>query len=288
MSLVSTVLTLMLAAPLPQVAAQSNPAAPSPTFDQAAVPNPGNTTALVPQQLRRAAPPPANASADQLEVGGDSLREQKAYIDSLDYYRAAMKKADSAVLHDKAGIDYLEMMHADDARREFERAIKMDKHYAEAYNNLGVIAYMRKKYGKAIKLYKKAIEVRDSSASFHSNLGTAFFAQKHFENAISEYARALQLDPDIFERLSRSGVSLHLASAEDRGHYDYVIAKMYAGVNNSERCLEYLRKAMEEGYPQINDVYKDDAFNAIRKDPRFVSMMAQKPVGIPEPNSPNP
>jgi len=215
---------------------------------------------------------------------GDSLREQKAYADSLDYYRAAMKKSDSAVLHDKAGIADLELLHHDDARREFERATKMDKHYAEAFNNLGVIAYIHKKYGRAIKYYKKAIELRDSSASFYSNLGTAYFAEKHFEDAIGEYARALQLDPDIFERHQRAGVSLHLATAEDRAHYDYVLAKMYAGVNNAERCLLYLRKAMEEGYPQIGDVFKDNAFDRIRKDPRFVSLMSQRPVAIPEPN----
>ena len=279
-SVSALLLAVALAAPFPQASSSS-----SPTLDQQpSNPNPGNTTALVPQQLRKAQPPPANASADQLEAMGDSLREQKAYADSLDYYRAAMKKSDSAVLHDKAGIAELELLHHDDARREFERATKMDKHYAEAFNNLGVIAYIHKKYGRAIKYYKKAIELRDSSASFYSNLGTAYFAEKHFEDAIGEYARALQLDPDIFERHQRAGVSLHLATAEDRAHYDYVLAKMYAGVNNAERCLLYLRKAMEEGYPQIGDVFKDNAFDRIRKDPRFVSLMSQRPVAIPEPN----
>ena len=272
MFLVSSVLLLALAAPFPQTSSSSSTA-----LDQrGSNPNSGNTTALVPQQLRKAQPPPANASADQLEEMGDSLREQKAYADSLDYYRAAIKKADSAVLHDKAGIAELELLHHDDARREFERATKIDKFYAEAFNNLGVIAYIHKKYGKAIKYYKKAITLRDSSASFHSNLGTAYFAEKHFENAIAEYAHALQLDPDIFERHLRSGVSLHLASANDRAHYDYVLAKMYAGVNNAERCLLYLRKALEEGYRGIKDVYKEREFERIRKDPRFVALMNSK------------
>ena len=112
-SSVSTLLlAVALAAPFPQASSSS-----SPTLDQQpSNPNSGNTTALVPQQLRKAQPPPANASADQLEAMGDSLREQKAYADSLDYYRAAMKKSDSAVLHDKAGIAELELLHHDDAR----------------------------------------------------------------------------------------------------------------------------------------------------------------------------
>ncbi|HEV2112525.1 MAG TPA: tetratricopeptide repeat protein [Terriglobales bacterium] len=285
MSLVSTVVVLMLAAPLPQVASQSKPAS-SPAFEQASA-NPGNTTAIVPQQLRRAAPPPTNASAEQLESIGDSLRGENLFADALDYYRAAMKKADSPVLHDKAGIAELQMVRHEEARREFERAIKMDKHYAEAYNNLGVIAYFHKKYGKANKLYKKAIELRDENASFHSNYGAALFAEKAYEKAFNEYSRALRLDPEIFDHTSRTGVIMRPASVADRAHYDYVIAKIYASQGNPDRCLLYLRKAMEDGYSQINDVYKDGSFIAIRKDPRFVSLMAQRPVSIPDTNPPN-
>src|SRR5438270_12631499 len=67
-------------------------------------PSDGSTTAVVPQQLRRAEPPSKNASAAELEEAGDQLRVQNAYADAIDYYRAAMSKADSAVLHNKAGI----------------------------------------------------------------------------------------------------------------------------------------------------------------------------------------
>lgn len=280
MSLVSTVAVLMFLAPLPQVASQSTSPS-SPSFEEIAA-APGNTTAMVPQQLRRAAPPPPNASAEELERQGDALRAENLFADSLDYYRAAMKKADSPVLHDKAGIAELQMMRHEEARREFERAIKMDKQYAEAYNNLGVIAYFHKKYGKANKLYKKAIEIREENASFHSNYGAALFAEKEYDRAFKEYSRALHIDPEIFDHTSRTGVVMRPASIADRAHYDYVIAKIYASQGDPDRCLLYLRKAMEDGYTQINDVYKDDSFSAIRKDPRFVSLMAQRPVSIPE------
>ena len=122
----------------------------------------------------------------------------------------------------------------------------------------------------------KAIRLRETSASFHSNLGTALFAEKEYEAAMSEYARALQLDPDIFERRSRGGVSLHMVNPDEIGRYDYVIAKMYATAGNPDRCLLYLRKALEEGYSGIKDVYKEREFERIRKDPRFVALMNSK------------
>ena len=187
-----------------------------------------------------------------------------------------MAKADSAALHNKIGISYLGLLRHDEARKEFKRSIKIDRNYAEPYNNLGVIDYVHHNYGSAVKQYHKAIRLRETSASFHSNLGTALFAEKEYDEAMSEYARALQLDPDIFERRSRGGVSLHMVNPDEIGRYDYVIAKMYATAGNPERCLLYLRKALEEGYRGIKDVYKEREFERIRKDPRFVALMNSK------------
>jgi len=235
-----------------------------------------STTAVVPQQIRRAEPPSKDASAADLEESGDQLRAQNDYADAIDYYRVAMSKADSAALHNKVGIAYLGLLRHDEARKEFKRSIKMDRNYAEPYNNLGVIDYVHHNYGSAIKQYHKAIRLHDTSASFHSNLGTALFAEKDYDAAMSEYARALQLDPDVFERRSRGGVSLHMVNPDEIGRYDYVIAKMYATAGNPERCLLYLRKALEEGYRGIKDVYKEREFERIRKDPRFVALMNSK------------
>src|SRR5438552_4761217 len=74
-----------------------------------------STTAVVPQQIRRAEAPSKNASAAELEESGDQLRAQNAFADAIDYYRAAMEKADSAALHNKIGIAYLQQMRRDDA-----------------------------------------------------------------------------------------------------------------------------------------------------------------------------
>ena len=64
--------------------------------------------------------------------------------------------------------------------------------------------------------------------------------------------------------------------------HDYVLAKLYAKIGSAERSLEYLRKALEEGYKNVNDVYKDPEFAMLRKDTRFTALMAAKPQSIPE------
>lgn len=231
--------------------------------------------------MRRAEPPLPGASAADLEKQADDLRADKSYLDALDYYRAAIQKQPkSATLYNKVGITELMIRRNKEARKDFERALKLDKNYADAYNNLGVAYYAEKNPGKAIKLYKKAIDLHADVAPYHNNLGAAYFQKRDFERAVASYSEAMRLDPDIFERTSRAGVLAQLPSPDDRAHYDYVLAKLFAKMGIADRSLEYLRKAMEEGYKQIGNVYKDAEFTELRKDPRFTELMASKPAAI--------
>jgi tetratricopeptide (TPR) repeat protein len=207
-----------------------------------------------------------------LERQGDDLRGQKAFLDSIDYYRAGMKKGDSAALHNKAGISYLQLQRANEARKEFQRAIQLDKSYAEPYNNLGALDYNRGHFGQAVKEYKRALQLNEENAAFHSNLATAYFAEKDWARAIKEYTRAKELDPTIFDRQASGGVSIKLISSTDLGHFHYMMAQITCKQGDRERCRTYLSKANEEGYP-IRDALRDDQFAGLRKDPEFVSFV---------------
>ncbi len=233
--------------------------------------------------MQRAEPPSPTASAEELERRGDELRAEKSYFDALDYYQAALaKKPNNPQIYNKAGIALLQTQHYREAGKNFARAIRGDHEYADAYNNLGVIEYEARKYSQAVKRYKQAIKLQPASASFFSNLGAAYFAEKDFAAASTAYAQALVLDPDVFDRTSHSGILARLPSPEDRAHYDYVLAKLYAQFGSAERSLQYLKKAMEDGYKNLNDVYKDPEFAMLRKDARFTELMAAKPQAIPE------
>jgi tetratricopeptide (TPR) repeat protein len=244
--------------------------------------NPPEPVLVRPSPSARIAPPAPDATPAQLEQYGDELRVQKAFPDALDYYRAGLKKTPSAVLQNKVGITELQMMRYKDAVKSFNKSIKMDRSYSDAYNNLGVVYYIEKKYSRAIKYYRKAIELRDVSASYHTNLGTAYFARREFVPAMAEYARAMELDPEVFEKKSQSGVAAQMSSPEDRAYYSYMLAKMYARAGNFERAIIYLRKSIEDGYKGIDSVYKDPEFAELRKEPRFAELMASKPASIPQ------
>jgi len=231
-----------------------------------------------PPLLRLTDPPAPDATAAELEARAEQLRASKLFLDALDYYRAALaKNPGSASLMNKIGITDLMMQRNHEAKKWFDQSIKADRKYADAYNNRGVALYEEQKYSGAVKDYRRAIALDNTSASFYSNLGAALFAKKEFEPAVLAYDRALALDPDVFERTSRGGVQAQLPSPGDRARYDYTVAKLYAKMGFSDRSLEYLRKALEEGYKDFNNVYKDVEFAELRKDKRFTELVAAKP-----------
>jgi len=238
---------------------------------------------IKPPLLRIIDPPSPDATPADLEAKADELRAEKLYLDAMDYYRAALNKnSHSAAVLNKIGITNLMMQRNREAKKAFEQSIKADRKFASAYNNLGVVYYEDKKYGAAVKQYRRAIALDDTSASFYSNMGAALFSKKEFEPAVLSYQRAMQLDPDVFEHTSHAGVQAQLPSPGDRARYDYTVAKLYAKMGFSDRSLQYLRKAMEEGYKDFKNVYKDAEFAGLRKDKRFTELMASKPTTLPE------
>jgi len=132
-----------------------------------------------------------------------------------------------------------------------------------------------------VKYYEKALTIRPGSPTFHYNLGAAYFSKHEFEKATAEYSKAYQLDPDIFQRVSKTGVMAQTSSPEDRAAFSFMVAKMYAQAGDFDRSIQYLRKAMEEGYKNINQVYTASEFATLRTDPRFADLMAQKPQALP-------
>jgi tetratricopeptide (TPR) repeat protein len=239
------------------------------------------TTPAAPAAQQLSAIPDGSASAADLEKRGDELRAEKRYLDSIDFYNVALKKQPTALLWNKEGMSYLLLQRPDKAAKCFDQAIKADKHAPEAYNNRGYVEQMDRRYDKAIKYYTKAIKLRPDDAVFYYNMGSSYFGKHDYKNATEEYKTAFTLDPDIFIRVSRIGVMAQATSPEDRAAYSFMVAKMYAKAGDVDHSLEYLRKAMENGYKNIKQVYTDSEFATLRTDKRFEELMAEKPQAIP-------
>jgi tetratricopeptide (TPR) repeat protein len=201
------------------------------------------------------------------EMRGDIYMARKMYREAVEAYREGPKG--SAILENKIGIAYHQMLMLDQARKQYETAIKLNPKYSEAINNLGTIHYAKKSYRRAVNSYKKALTLAPNSASIHSNLGTAYFARKKYEDALKAYQRALELDPEVFEHRGANGVLLQERSVAERAKFHFYLAKTYAKAGNVDRALLYMRKAIEEGFKEREKFVEDPEFSLIRDLPEF-------------------
>ena len=215
----------------------------------------------------------------ELDNAGDLARAQKNYDLAIEYFQAAAKKdRKNAVIYNKLGLAQLKNNDLKAARASFERASKCNSKYAEAINNIGAVEYMKKNFGAAAKYFRKAVALDESHSTYHVNLGAAWFSQKKFDRAIAEYIRAMEIDPDAFRQESKVGIAAQISSPEERAQYAYSLAKAYAKRGDMDGCLECLKKAKEEGYRNLANVYKDEEFSRMRENPRLQEVVPPPPI----------
>jgi tetratricopeptide (TPR) repeat protein len=212
---------------------------------------------------------PANIT---VEMRGDIFMARKMYREAIEMYKTG--PTDSAVLANKIGIAYHQLLDLADARKYYDRAIKLRTDYAEAINNLGTIYYATKSYRRAIAQYKKALRITPDSASILSNLGTGYFARKNYQLAFATYQQALAIDPEVFEHRSAMGVLLMERSVEDRAKFHYYLARTYAKAGDMQHALIYIRKSLEEGFKEREKFKQDPEFAALRENPEFQQILS--------------
>jgi tetratricopeptide (TPR) repeat protein len=201
------------------------------------------------------------------------------------FHRLAAENPRNPLYWNELGIAFHNESELDRALKCYEKAWKVDPHYADAINNAGTIYYERKKFAKAIRVYKRAIAIRGDSAPFYLNLGYAYFNQKDFENSITAFRHALAIDPTSFDPShSHAGTIIQDRSVhEERGRFYYLLAKSFAESGDIDHAIIYLRKSRDEGYEQFNAVKTDPSFKLVLKDPAAQEFLAPKNVDPAQP-----
>jgi tetratricopeptide (TPR) repeat protein len=209
------------------------------------------------------------------EMRGDIYMARKMYREAIDVYKPGA--VNSAVLANKTGIAYHQLLDLPDAKKYYDKAIKLDRKYAEAINNLGAVYYAVKSYRRAVEQYKRALRYSPQSASILSNLGTAYFARKQYKEASLAYEQALAIDPDVFEKKTTgAGTVLQERSVEERAKYHYYIAKTYAKRGSNDLALQYIRKSLEEGFKEREKFLKDPEFASLQENVEFKQILSME------------
>ena len=91
---------------------------------------------------------------------------------------------------------------------------------------------------------------------------------------------ALRLDPDVFQHHGSVGQILEETSIEERAKYHFYLAKVYAKTGRNDLAIQYLRKALEEGFKQKKSLDEEPDFATLKDLPEFKDLMARAPRAL--------
>jgi tetratricopeptide (TPR) repeat protein len=248
---------------------------------QSAPPQSPQTQQAVPTKQTAA---PGRTPRDDEELRADIFMARKQYSEAAETYQKLLtQEPRNAALLNKVGIAYHYLQRLDVAKRFYQRSIRADRNYANAYNNLGMLEYDRRRFKQAAQDCRKAVEISPNVASFFRNLGYAYFSDKKYDEAVEAFHRALAIDPQVFENSGQGfGTVLQQVSVQEKGAFFYFLAKSFASMSNAERCAFYLRKARDEGYPNLAAAKTDPAFAPVLKDPDVMEVLQITPPAKPD------
>jgi tetratricopeptide (TPR) repeat protein len=126
----------------------------------------------------------------------------------------------------------------------FKKALKVDKEFAFAWDNLGLSYRKLNKYDKAIESYEKSIEIDPYGLMPLQNIAIVYQYKKEFHKAIDTYKKLSKLDnknPEVY----------------------YGIGQIYSlELKNYEKGLDYMCKAYVK-YTEQKSPYRVDAEKVI-------------------------
>lgn len=205
------------------------------------------------------------------EARGDLYLARGDYVLAIEAYREAPP---TAVVWDKMGVAWHHLDAIREARHDYQRALLIRPNYPEAINNLGATYFAQHNYKKAIRLYEHALRLMPGSAVIAANLGTAYFARGKFRQGLDAYRQAFQIDPEIFDAAdSLSNVPGNTDRAY-RAHEDYCLAELFAQAGIEKQAIEYLTRALNEGFEDRREIMQSSVFAQLRKTQEFAQLMA--------------
>jgi Tfp pilus assembly protein PilF len=237
--------------------------------------------ALLAQSANQAQAPaattsPSPASATQpltAEQTGDSLLAHQRYQAAIAAYDKAPQM--SAAIWNKMGIAYQMMFNAKDATRCYKESLKLNPSDSQVLNNLGTVYASLKAYAQADHMYHKALKVDPHSAITLKNLGTNLLAEHKYNKGWAAYRQAIAIDPQIFA--DHAGPSIeNPSSVQERGAMNYYMAAGCASAGYTDCALEYLRRALDEGFVTRKKIASDSEFASLRSNPAFQQLIAEE------------
>ena len=237
----------------------------------------------------------------------DSLSEAHTALGGIRFYgdwdwpgadnefkRALLLNPSDAEAHRSYSFFLLTLGRFDEALIEVRRARDLDPLSLLTSVNVGWTYYFARQYDTAIEQCRKALEMDANSDGAYSCLGWSYRVRGQRDPAIADSERAVALSGGNADRLvglARTYAAFgkrddavkildQLRERADRSYVSpYLVATGYASLGQKDQAFAALERAYAERDLRIPWLKVDDAFDPMRGDPAFQSLLRR--VGFP-------
>ena len=199
---------------------------------------------------------------------------------AIEHYIAALQIDPNMVeAHSNLGIALMQEGKIEAAISQFQKAIQLNPDFITAENNLKRALAIRKELETEISRLQELLRNDPENFELHFQLGNLYFRKGEQRQAMQQYNRALQLNPKFVPALN----NLALVTAANQEYYKaltifldmlnyipddpeihYNIACMYARLDRVDESIEWLKKAIDRGYANWENIKKDSDLDNIR------------------------
>ena len=168
------------------------------------------------------------------EMHAQILMARKDYAEAAIAYQELLESDPrNPDLLTTTGMAYEQLGKYDLAEHFYKSAIKTDKNFSHALNNLGTLEYSKKRYKQAITYYKKALVAGKDMAPIYTNLGYAYCSIKQYPLAMNAFSRAIAIDPTVLDQRGAGGTLGQQRTAANPGALNFYLGEV---VREGGRC----------------------------------------------------
>ena len=142
----------------------------------------------------------ANRADAYYKLGIAYLSDNKVQQAFVEFHKAYdLNPHNKEILNAIGIVHLLHLEETDKAIEYFERAVKEDPLYSEAFNNLGYAFEKKGEFEKAIAFYRKALSnpLYPTAEKAYINMGNSYYRLGNFDAALQSYKEAIKRAPSL-------------------------------------------------------------------------------------------
>ena len=183
--------------------------------------------------------------------------------------------------------------HSDEGIAAIKRAFELDPLSIPINSFLGLGFIIARQYEQAIEILQRVLEIVPNDPSSMANLGLVYAKKGTYEEAIAILKRGADLFPENPFLLSALGYAYGVAGKQDEAQKivnrfieiskekyfsPMFISRVYAGMGDVDKAIEWLEKGYEERDPVVCVVKSVPSHDYMHSDPRFQALL--KKMGL--------